>query len=98
MATDSDLRLPPSKARDNDIARGPDLAARRTLGGAPMLPSVTISGYVGGGSGVEPCSMRTRHVEQRARPPQTDACGTLAARLISSSVGPSGTLMVGPPV
>ena len=62
-----------------------------------MEPSVTLSGKVGGGSVEAPRSMRTRQVEQRARPPQTEACGTLAARLISSSVGPSGTLIVGPP-
>ena len=42
--------------------------------------------------------MRTRQVEQRARPPQTDACGILFMRLISSSVGPNGTRTVGPPV
>ena len=42
--------------------------------------------------------MRTRQVEQRARPPQTAACGMLCMRLISSSVGPGGTRTVGPPV
>ena len=42
--------------------------------------------------------MRTRQVEQRARPPHTEACGMLCMRLISSSVGPCGTCTIGPPV
>ena len=63
-----------------------------------MLPSVTLSGNTGEGSANEPRSMRTRQVEQRARPPQTEACGTPFIRLISRSVGPCGTLTVGPAV
>ncbi len=38
-----------------------------------------------------PLSTPTRHVEQRARPPHTEACGTSFMRLISSSVGPGAT-------
>ena len=72
--------------------------ARRTFGGAAMLASVTASGNPGGFSGVSLSSMRTRQVEQRARPPHTEACGMRFMRLISSSVGPNGTRTVGPPV
>ncbi len=80
------------------LAVGRIWQASRTFGGALMLPSVTLSGNVAAGSALPPLSMRTRQVEQRARPPHTEACGTFIMRLISSSVGPGGTLMVGPPV
>ena len=62
-----------------------------------MLASVTASGKVGGGSVSSPASILTRHVEQRARPPQTDACATPFMRLISRSVGPETDLTIGPP-
>ena len=53
-----------------------------------MLASVMASGWPGGMSAASPVSTPTRQVEQRARPPHTEACGTLLMRLISSSVGP----------
>ena len=55
-------------------------------------PSVTDSAKSGSGRSSSPLSTRTRHVEHRARPPHTDACGTLLRRLISSQSRPKFTL------
>ena len=62
-----------------------------------MLASVMASAPVGGMRSASPLSTPTRQVEQRARPPHTEACGTSFMRLISSSVGPDGTRTTGPP-
>ena len=62
-----------------------------------MLASVMASALPGGIRSASPLSTPTRQVEQRARPPHTEACGTSLMRLISSSVGPKGTRTTGPP-
>ena len=78
-------------------SRGRIWQASRTCGGAMMLASVMASALAGGIRSASPLSTPTRQVEQRARPPHTEACGTSLMRLISSSVGPSGTRTIGPP-
>ena len=70
--------------------------ARRTLGGAPTRSSTLRSASLAGGSRSSPSEMRTRQVEQRPRPPQTEACGMPADRLASRIVVP-GWIVDRPP-
>jgi hypothetical protein len=71
--------------------------ASRTVSGASMERSVIASAPTGGGRLPPPVSILTRQVEHRPRPPQTEACGMPAARLISSSVLPASVLTLRPP-
>ena len=57
--------------------------ASRTPSGALMRSSTRISSSDGGSRAFSSASTRTRQVEQRPRPPQTEAWGLPAARLIS---------------
>ena len=72
--------------------------ARRISGVAPMARSVRASASPSEGSGSECSRTRTRQVEQRALPPQTETWGMPRLRLISSSVAPAATLTVGPSI
>ena len=67
--------------------RGRSMQARRILGRAPIRRS-TRSSFGEGGSvlWISPRT-RTRQVEQRPRPPHTEACGMPAMRLASSTLG-----------
>src|SRR5215831_7619781 len=55
--------------------------ARRTDGGAPIRFSVTRSTGLGAARRRALSTMRTLQVEQRPRPPHTDACGIPVQRL-----------------
>src|SRR6202023_659140 len=71
--------------------------ARRIDGSAaPTRLSTNASRGDGCGSELESPITRMRQVEQRARPPQTLACGTLLRRLASSTLRPFGTRTVLP--
>ena len=84
-----------------DTRKGKDAEGRVRLactpGGAEMRASTRASLASGGGRCSAPCPTRTRQVEQRPRPPQTEAWGILFMRLISSSVRPRGTATALPP-
>ena len=59
-------------------AAGRNWQARRIEGSeVPTRPSTKASRGDGSGSAVQSPITRMRQVEQRARPPQTLACGTL---------------------
>ncbi len=62
----------------------------------PTRVSTSASRCDGSGSASWSPMMRMRQVEQRARPPQTLACGTLWRRLASSTESPFGTRTVLP--
>ena len=68
--------------------RGRVWQASRTLGGAPTRRSTASSCGEGGGNVSMPRLIRMRQVEQRPRPPQTDACGMPAIWLASRTVMP----------
>src|ERR1700681_3624174 len=70
--------------------------ARRIAGSelAPTRLSTNASRCDGSGSEVQSPITRMRQVEQRARPPQTLACGTLLRRLASAPPPPFGTPIV----
>src|SRR5713226_10049462 len=72
--------------------------ARRIAGSelAPTRLSTNASRCDGSGSDVQSPITRMRQVEQRARPPQTLACGTLLRRLASSTLRPLGIRTVLP--
>jgi hypothetical protein len=53
-----------------------------------MRARTLASSGAGGGSRSAPSPTRTRQVEQRPRPPHTDACGMPAERLASSTLMP----------
>src|SRR5260221_5369436 len=74
-------------------ASGLSWQARRMAGSepAPTRLSTNASRLDGCGSDVQSPITRMRQVEQRARPPQTLACGTLLRRLASSTPKPFGT-------
>src|SRR4029453_5318364 len=67
--------------------------ARRIDGFAetPMASNTKASRPEGRGSLLRSLRTRIRHVEQRARPPQTLACGILKRRLVSRTLKPFGT-------
>ena len=67
-------------------AAGRSWQARRTSGAAPILRSTTCSSALAAGRERKPRVTRTRQVEQRPRPPQTEAWGMAPKRLTSSSV------------
>ena len=58
-----------------------------------MRCKVPSSAGAGGASRSRPSETRTRQVEQRPRPPQTEACGIPAQRLASRIEKPRGTVM-----
>jgi hypothetical protein len=60
--------------------------ASRTDGGAPMRDSSRCSSGPGGGKLSPPAITSTRQVEQRPRPPQTEACGMPPQRLASRTL------------
>ena len=62
--------------------------ARRTPGAAWMRASTRCSSSSGGGRASAPSITRTRQVEQRLRPPQTEAWGMPPMRLASSRLVP----------
>jgi hypothetical protein len=65
-----------------------------------MRASTRRSSAEGGGRASAPAwapAIRTRQVEQRPRPPHTDACGIPRARLASSTLVPRGTATTRPP-
>src|SRR5664279_970226 len=72
--------------------------ARRIAGSepAPTRLSTNASRLDGSGRSAQSPITRMRQVEQRARPPQTLACGTLLRRLASSTLRPLGTRTVLP--
>ena len=71
--------------------------ASRTFGGAPTRFSTRSSSGVGWGTRAEAGPIRERQVEQRPRPPQSEACGMPAARLASSTDIPGVATMRRPP-
>ena len=71
-------------------ATGLSWQARRTARSAPSRASTRASTGACGGRRSRPSSTRTRQVEQRARPPQSEACGIPARRLASSTLSPLG--------
>src|SRR5476649_1002947 len=78
-------------------AMGRNWQARRIDGSdAPTRLSTNASRLDGSGNEVQSPITRMRQVEQRARPPQTLACGTLLRRLASSTLRPFGTRTVLP--
>src|ERR1035437_1865308 len=79
-------------------ASGLSWQGRRIAGYAPAPTrfSKNDSRLDGSGSDVQSPITRMRQVEQRARPPQTLACGTLLRRLASSTLRPLGTRTVLP--
>ena len=64
----------------------------RTSGAAPTRASTRRSPSLGGGRSESPLATRTRQVEQRPRPPQTEACGMPANRLASRIEKPRGAV------
>ena len=79
------------QGHDREVVRRPELQAKRTFGGAPTQLSTRSSSLVVMGSDSTPRVMRTRQVEQRPRPPHTEAWGMPAERLTSRTVSPGGT-------
>ena len=77
-ARDGDGVLRADLAGESHVRRRHDACERHGFGAARRRRSA------------RPLSTPTRQVEQRARPPHTEACGTSLMRLISSSVGPGG--------
>src|SRR3954453_1974571 len=73
-------------------ALGRSWQARRIdgLADAPTRASTKASRPDGGGNAARSLTTRTRHVEHRALPPQTLACGTLNRMLVSRMVRPRG--------
>ena len=70
--------------------------ARRTFAGASILPSACASMRPGGGRCASPSPIRTRQVVQRARPPQTEACGMPSSRIASRMLRPTGAVITRP--
>src|SRR3954463_15375698 len=77
---------------------GRNWQARRIAGSAPAPTRLSTNASRLDGSGKESQSpiTRMRQVEQRARPPQTLAWGTLLRRLASSTLRPFGTRTILP--
>ena len=72
-----------------EIVGRPQLAGEAHVGaGAPIRARTRASSGAGGGRCSAPSPRRTRQVEHRPRPPHTEACGTPAARLASSTLIP----------
>ena len=67
-------------------------AAQIAMMPLPVPTSATAIGSSadGRGSVSRPAPMRVRQVEQRPRPPHTEACGMPPMRLISSTLRPVG--------
>src|SRR6266404_9427354 len=83
--------------KDRSVS-GRNWQARRIAGSAPAPTRLSTNASRLEGSGKESQSpiTRMRQVEQRARPPQTLAWGTLLRRLASSTLRPFGTRTVLP--
>src|SRR6202521_5496628 len=77
---------------------GRNWQARRIAGSAPAPTrlSTKASRLEGSGSELQSPITRIRHVEQRARPPQMLACGTLLRRLALRRLRPFGPRTVLP--
>src|SRR4029450_1671105 len=63
-----------------------------TPGGAPLRRRTRRSASLAAGRVSRPRTIRTRHVEHRPRPPQTDACGSPAGRVAPRDENPIGTV------
>src|SRR3954471_10895859 len=70
---------------------GRNWQARRTPGEAPIRSRVCCSSSSAGGQKFCPAVTWTLQVEQRALPPQIEACATWKLRLASNTVQPLGT-------
>ncbi len=77
---------------EGEIGLGPELAGEADggVGAAPTRLSTNASRWTAPATTLQSPITRMRQVEQRARPPQTLACGTLLRRLASSTLRPFG--------